>query len=154
MANDSDNLERSLRFLAAATRDHAHRPYSGLGVGAAVEVLLADGTRAVFGGCNVENASFGLTMCAERVAIGSAVAAGAKGVLRVVVSTAGERPITPCGACRQVIAEFAERDLEVLCVTDAGVERRFTLAELLPHSMGASDLPERDRGSGSADSDA
>jgi cytidine deaminase len=145
---DAD-LESVLRFTAEAARDHAHRPYSGLAVGAAVEVELADGSRAVFGGCNVENASFGLTMCAERVAIGSAVAAGATRVLRVVVTVGGAAPLQPCGACRQVIAEFAAPEVEVLCLAEGGARSAHTLAELLPAAMGARDL-ERD---GPADRD-
>ena len=155
-----DDFDRVLRFTAAASRDHAYRPYSDLAVGAALEVELGDGTRAVFGGCNVENASFGLTMCAERVAVGNAVAAGARRVLRVVIATEGERPLTPCGACRQVLAEFAGPDVEVLCTTSGGAEVRYTIADLLPASMGQGDLPGRGaeststgRPGGSVDSD-
>jgi cytidine deaminase len=134
------DLGEVLRFTAAAARAHAYRPYSGLAVGAAVEVVLADGSRAVFGGCNVENASFGLTMCAERVAIGNAIAAGAQAVSRVVISTVGPEPLAPCGACRQVIAEFGGPEVEVASVTDAGSSTAWRLADLLPSAVGADDL--------------
>ncbi len=93
-------LLRAARAAAAA----AHCPYSGLAVGAAV---LADNGR-VFAGCNVENASYGLTLCAERVAVAAAVTSGARRLVAAAVwSAAGA--IVPCGACRQVLAEFAPR---------------------------------------------
>ena len=138
---DGPELDPILRTSAIAVLEHAHRPYSGLAVGAAVEVALRDGSRAVLSGANVENASYGLTMCAERVAIGSAVSAGAVRVLRVVIAVDAEHPLPPCGACRQVIAEFAAPDVEVLCISTGGGEQRTTVGELLPGAMGAGDLP-------------
>ena len=108
---------------------NAHAPYSQFHVGAAIEA--ADGR--VFAGCNVESASYGLTICAERMALGAAVAAGAKGVKRVVVTTAVDPPAAPCGACRQLLAEFGLA-IEIFAVGPAS-ERRWTLAELLPDAF-------------------
>jgi cytidine deaminase len=126
----------TLVTMAWQARERAYAPYSGFAVGAAL--LTADGR--VFSGCNVENLSYGLTICAERVAVSSAVAAGAKEfmVLAVVADTAV--PISPCGACRQVMAEFG-----VPRVILANREERleFSLAELLPRaSAGILDRPE------------
>ncbi|MBI5396342.1 MAG: cytidine deaminase [Verrucomicrobia bacterium] len=120
--------ERRLVAAARAARKRAHAPYSRFHVGAAL--LAASGT--IYRGCNVENASYGLTICAERVALASAVAAGERRFVALAVASAGG--VTPCGACRQVLAEFAPT-LKVI-VTDAakrGRCRTFVLDELLPH---------------------
>jgi len=105
---------------------NAHAPYSRFHVGAALE--SADGR--VFVGTNVESASYGLTICAERMALGAAVAAGAKQFTRLAVTTAVDPPAAPCGACRQLLAEFG-LDLEVISAGPKS-ERRWTLGELLP----------------------
>jgi len=105
---------------------NAHAPYSRFHVGAALEA--ADGR--VFVGTNVESASYGLTICAERMALGAAVAAGAKQFTRIAVTTAVDPPAAPCGACRQLLAEFG-LDLEVISAGPKS-ERRWTLGELLP----------------------
>src|SRR4051812_43565965 len=95
------NLEKLIE-MAWSVRDRAHTPYSGFAVGA---VLLGrDGE--TFVGCNVENVSFGLTMCAERVAIGSGVSAGVTAFDLLVIVSESNEPVMPCGACRQVLAEF------------------------------------------------
>jgi cytidine deaminase len=112
---------------ALAMRDRAYAPYSNFRVGAAI---LADSGR-IFGGCNVENASYGLTLCAERVALVSAVAAGETKFAAMAVATTGGA--SPCGACRQFAAEF-RGDLPVLIINAERPEqvREISLAELLP----------------------
>jgi cytidine deaminase len=116
---------------AAAAQRMAHAPYSRFPVGAAI--LTEDGV--VRAGCNVENSSYGLSLCAERNAIGRAVAEGQKRVLAVAVVANTEEPCPPCGMCRQAIAEFAEPGVPVRSRTPGGVVARYTVAELLPHAF-------------------
>lgn len=121
--------ETDWQALAAAARDASRRaycPYSRFAVGAAVRT--ADGR--VFSGCNVENASFGLTICAERNAIFQAVAAGARDIVAVALYTPAAEPATPCGACRQVMAQFGAP--QVRCDGAGGTSVRYGLDELLP----------------------
>lgn len=108
---------------------NAYAPYSHFHVGAAIEA--DDGSIHV--GCNVENASYGLTICAERMAVGAAVAAGKRRLVRVAVASAVEPPATPCGACRQLLAEFG-LDMEIITAGPES-ERRFRLRELLPEAF-------------------
>lgn len=114
---------------AAAARQNAHAPYSGFPVGAAI--ACADGS--IFFGCNVENLSFGLTMCAERVAVGAAVAAGHQDFVLLAVVADTDEVISPCGACRQVLAEFAP-SLPIVSANLRGRQGRFSLADLLPRA--------------------
>ncbi len=118
-----------LMKIAQEAREHAYAPYSGFKVGAA----LLDRSGRVFSGCNVENASFGLTVCAERVAVFKAISEGSSQFSRLLI-TGGEDIITPCGACRQVLAEFAP-DLVVICASESGMMIQYELKELLPQSF-------------------
>jgi cytidine deaminase len=124
-------------LIAAAweARENAYAPYSNFQVGAAL--LAGDGR--VFPGCNVENISYGLTNCAERVAVGAAVAAGVRNFGKVVVVADTAQPISPCGACRQVLAEFGVKTVILANRTERLV---FSLEELLPRaSTGILDRP-------------
>ena len=132
-ASDQDRLIAA----ALAARRQAYAPYSGFAVGAAV---LAGDT--IFAGCNVENASYGLTLCAERVAIFTAIAAGAQRITAVAVVTDTPAPTFPCGACRQVLLEFNDA-MVVICATVAGAVARRPLSDLLPDAFGAAALPDR-----------
>ena len=118
------------QLIAAArlVRERAHAPYSNFPVGAAI--LGAD--NQIYVGCNVENASLGLTVCAERAAVANAIAHGCRefAALAVVADSDGGF-ITPCGACRQVLAEF-NADLPIICCNDAGQSIDLKLNDLLP----------------------
>jgi cytidine deaminase len=124
-------------LLAGATEamKRAWSPYSGFSVGAA---LLADDGR-MFTGCNVENASYGLTMCAERAAVFKAVSEGARDFRRLVLVCDGERPVSPCGACLQVLREF-NRDLPMVLANVGGETRETTLSALMPAPFTPEDL--------------
>src|SRR4051812_45131061 len=122
------NGDKSLFEAATAVRKNAHAPYSGFMVGAALQTDVG-----IFVGCNVENISFGLTLCAERAAIASAVANGAKKMITLMVVTDSARPCVPCGACRQVLAEF-KSDLRIVSSTMDGKTQDFFLSTLLPQA--------------------
>jgi cytidine deaminase len=119
---------------ARAAMANAYAPYSNFHVGAAIEA--EDGR--VFVGCNVENASYGLTICAERMAVGAAAVAGARKFKRVVVTTGVEPPASPCGACRQLLLEFG-KDMEVIGV-GPNTQRRWVLRDLLPDAFSRESL--------------
>ena len=128
MPTDSLDTEwEALRMAADQARNNAWCPYSQFPVGAA---LLADDGR-IFAGCNVENASYPAGTCAERVALGTAVAAGARRFTRVVITSMAHDPTPPCGICRQALVEFAPH-LEVMAIAPDGRSSRWSLAELLP----------------------
>ena len=120
-----------LKAAAVTMLDRAYCPYSHFAVGAALE--CADGT--VFTGCNIENAAFSPTICAERTAVAKAVSEGHTDFVRIVVAGRCESFCVPCGVCRQVLREFAP-DMEIICLNSKGEEQVFTLSELLPHSFG------------------
>ena len=122
----------SLLAAAIAAREHAYAKYSNFRVGAAVE--LEDGR--IVTGCNVENASYGLTICAERVAIFKAISDGAKPrtFRRVAVCADTERLTPPCGACRQILWEFCG-DVPVILTNLHGVTREFTVGRLIPEAF-------------------
>ena len=119
----------NLLARAIGARSTAYAPYSHFSVGAALETRSGK----VFTGCNVENLSFGLTCCAERNAVFAAVVAGEREFTRIVIVADSQEPVTPCGACRQVLAEFADV-LEIRSVNLQGVEYQATLRELLPRA--------------------
>lgn len=119
---------------ARAAQQQAYAPYSHFRVGAALE--SEDGR--VFVGCNVENASYGLTICAERAAVCAAVAAGARRLRRGVVVSDADPPAAPCGACRQVLSEFGP-DMAILGV-GPGATVSWTLGQLLPAAFGPEQL--------------
>ncbi len=123
---------RALLEAARAAIDFAHAPYSRFPVAAAV----IDDRGRVFTGVNVENASYGLTMCAERVAVFTAVASGAKRIAAIAVTAKKMRAITPCGACRQVLAEFCEPTTPVHSDGGDGRLVTTTAGELLPNAFG------------------
>ena len=133
--------EQALIDAALAAADNAYAPYSDYPVGAA---LLFDDGRVITG-CNVENASYGLALCAETVAVAKALCEGRRGglvAIAVVGLKADSEPITPCGRCRQVLNEVAAlggTDPVVLCVSKNDV-RRVALSALLPHAFGPSHL--------------
>lgn len=130
-----DLSEQELRDAALVAMRAAYAPYSGFSVGAA----LRTGDGRIFLGCNVENAAYGLAMCAERVAITSAIASGARSFHSLAIATDAASPTPPCGACRQVMAEFAE-DLAVTSFTCDGDSMRWTVRELLPSAFAADNI--------------
>ncbi|AZU64251.1 cytidine deaminase [Neobacillus mesonae] len=127
---------RALVNQAIEARKKAYTPYSNFQVGAAVLTK----NNHVFCGCNIENASFGLTNCAERTAIFKAVSEGDQEIEAIVVVGDTEGPISPCGACRQVMAEFCDQDTKVILANLNGAIKETTIAELLPGFFSSKDL--------------
>lgn len=126
-AHIADDVFDRLREVAFTARDRAYCPYSNYRVGAALETESGE----IVAGCNVENASYPAGTCAERVALGAAVAKGHRRFRRVVIATDAQHPTPPCGICRQALVEFAPA-LEVIAVSGAGTTVRWLLTELLP----------------------
>lgn len=126
----SDTRLQELRAQALRAMESAYAPYSGFRVGAAVESVEG----GIYAGCNVENASFSATMCAERVAIGAAVAAGSRELRRVFICATSPAPVPPCGVCRQTLAEFGP-DLEVVSESENGRRATWRLSDLLPEQF-------------------
>ncbi len=125
-------MERTVQELLARAKEaqkNAHAPYSKFFVGAA----LRDDAGRIHTGCNVENASYGLTCCAERNAIFQMVAGGGRKLSEILIVGDTDQPLPPCGACRQVIAEFAAGEARVHMVNRRGEVTTVTLDDLLPH---------------------
>jgi cytidine deaminase len=118
----------SLVEHARAVREKAYAPYSNFKVGAAIRSASGD----VFVGCNVENVAYPEGTCAEAGAIAAMIAAGETKLTEVAVIADSPLPVTPCGGCRQKLAEFGAADVQVTCTTLEGVTKVFTLAEVLP----------------------
>mgnify|MGYP000542203555 CR=1 FL=1 len=129
-------MKEQLIQLAIEARKNAHIPYSHFAVGAAV----LTGSKTVYTGCNIENASYGLSNCAERTAIFKAVSEGEHTIeaIAVVADTVG--PVSPCGACRQVLAEFCDENTKIYLTNLNGNTEEWTMEQLLPGSFKASDL--------------
>ncbi len=123
-----DAIADRLIAEAKAARENAYAPYSNYKVGAA---LLTEDNK-IFGGCNVENTSFGLTICAERNAVANAILNGARSFSAIALVMDDEPPVTPCGACRQVLAQFST-ELHIISVNLKGHRLDFYLSELIPH---------------------
>ncbi|HSK89736.1 MAG TPA: cytidine deaminase [Euzebyales bacterium] len=131
--------EQALVDAAREARAGAYAPYSGFKVGAALRTSAGE----VFTGANVENAAYPATLCAERVAVGHAVARGARSFSQIAVIGTGPAICTPCGTCRQVLNEFAP-DIEVLAASERGEVARFVLRrDLLPEGFGPEALEGR-----------
>ena len=122
--------EKELVAVARLAAENAYVPYSNFPVGAALE--CPDGR--VFTGCNVENAAYGSTICAERTAIVKAVSEGHREFVRIAIAGKSKDFCVPCGSCRQVMMEFSP-EMEVICLNGAGESKTFALRELLPYGF-------------------
>ena len=131
-------MSSELEALALAARARAYAPYSKFHVGAAIQM-----TGQLFTGVNVENASYPLSVCAERNAIAAAVMGGAINLEAVAVATEASPPSAPCGGCRQVLREFAADPdkVQITAINSKGERRQWTLAQLLPDSFTGTELP-------------
>jgi cytidine deaminase len=125
----------ALTAAALAAREHAHAPFSKFCVGAALE----DNTGRIHTGCNVENATYGLTLCAERVAVFKAVSEGVRKFQRIAIAADTDALTPPCGACRQILWEFCG-DIEVILVNPRGASETLQLKSLFPRAFDASFL--------------
>ena len=122
---DRELVEKAFEML-----NYSYVPYSGFPVGAAL--LLEDGS--VYTGCNIENAAYGSTICAERTAIVKAVSEGHRDFVRIAIAGKSKDFCVPCGSCRQVMMEFSP-EMEVICLNGAGESKTFALRELLPYGF-------------------
>lgn len=129
--------DQELIELARRAREKAYVPYSGFPVGAAL--VAEDGT--VFTGCNIENASYGLALCAERTAIFKMASEGHHAISAIAVIAETDGPVSPCGACRQVMAEFAGNGVRVILTNLKGDVQVTTVGDLLPGAFRPGDLP-------------
>lgn len=122
--------------LAFEAMTHAYVPYSHFQVGACVRASSGK----YYLGCNIENAAYTPTNCAERTAMFKAVYDGERDFDAIAIACSGEYPAFPCGVCRQVLGEFCDPDMPVICANRDRVSEQSTLGELLPHSFGPKDL--------------
>ncbi len=133
MKNNGETATEEISALIAAAwkaREQAYAPYSGFAVGAAVQTASGQ----IYGGCNIENVSYGLSNCAERTAMFQAIAHGERQLVRIAVCADTSDPVAPCGACRQVMQELGPQ-MEVILVNQAGAQIVTTVEELLPYSF-------------------
>lgn len=130
-----ENGWNALKRAAMDVRDAAYAPYSGFAVGAAVQTKSG----SVFVGCNVENASYGASLCAERAAVAAAVAAGEPELAALVIATGATNPTPPCGICRQCLAELGP-GLVIRSYTSGGASAEYTLSSLMPDVFGRNQL--------------
>jgi cytidine deaminase len=135
-----DETVAALFDAAMAARAHAYAPYSHFPVGAALRSVEGE----VFAGCNVENASYPIVTCAEAGAIAAMVAAGHRGIAEFLVVAGSDKIVTPCGACRQRLREFAGPEVLVHCMTPARARATHSVAALLPDSFGPGHLAKRE----------
>ena len=133
-----DMQKKQLIEEAKKAREKAYIPYSRFGVGAAL--LGADGT--IYHGCNIENAAYSMCNCAERTALFSAMAQGVTEFKALAVVADTDRPVSPCGACRQVISELCDEDMPVILTNLKGDVLELTVKELLPGAFSPEDLHE------------
>ena len=129
------NMSQPLSEAAIAAREHAYAPFSKFRVGAALE----DAGGGVHTGCNVENATYGLTLCAERVAVFKAISEGAREFRRIAIAADTDRLTPPCGACRQILWEFCG-DIEIVLVNLHGASEKMQLKDLFPRPFDATFL--------------
>jgi cytidine deaminase len=132
----ADDVLQQLLVAAQNARTRSHAPYSHYAVGAAV----LDEQGAIHAGCNIENAAYPQGWCAETTALGAMVMAGARRAKAVLVVGPGPAIISPCGGCRQKLREFADDDLLIIAADPSGVQKTWTLGELLPASFGSDHL--------------
>lgn len=133
MKNNGETATEEISALIAVAwkaREQAYAPYSGFAVGAAVQTASGQ----IYGGCNIENVSYGLSNCAERTAMFQAIAHGERQLVRIAVCADTSEPVAPCGACRQVMQELGPQ-MEVILVNQAGAQIVTTVEELLPYSF-------------------
>jgi cytidine deaminase len=126
--NRAREEDKNLILKAKKAMRSAYAPYSNFKVGAAI--LSREGK--VFSGANLENSSFGITVCAERVALYKALSSGEKDFIKIAIASSAEKPITPCGLCRQALFEFSP-GLKVVCSNLTGKIKKYTLKQLLPY---------------------
>lgn len=133
VCEDSKCMSDPLIEAALAAREHSHAPYSGFKVGAAVQTESG----GIFAGCNIENATYGLTICAERVALFKAISEGERIFRRIAIAADSDPTTPPCGACRQILWEFCG-DAELVLVNLKGKAENLRLSEIFPRPFDAS----------------